>query len=57
MVENLGLLFQCELFDHLIQSQRYLQFCFYCGYSVLMVFACLVFYFCSVVLIKASQQW
>ena len=51
-VENLGLLFQCEHVHHLIQSQRRLQFRFYCGYSVLMVCVCLaVFYFCLLVLL------
>lgn len=55
MFENFGVLFQCEHVNHLIQSQRHLQFCFYYGYSVLMVFVCVfVFYFCSVVPIKGS---
>ena len=36
----------------MIQSQRRLQFHFYCQYSVFMVFACLVvFYFCLIVLL------
>ena len=62
MIENFGLLFQCEHVHHLIQSLRHLQFCFHCGNPVLMVFLCLLVLFCpivlivSVVLVKASLQ-
>lgn len=58
----MGLLFQCEHVHHLIQSQRRLQFRFYCGYSVLLVCVCVLLFFLflssclivSVVLVKGS---
>ena len=41
-LHTFGLLFQCKHLQHLIQSQRHLQSHFYDGYSVLMLFVCLV---------------